>query len=740
MGIDIFREIFEKSSAAMLLTSEDRNIVMVNDSFCKMTGYTKEELIGVNWDSERVLEDIARLRDYNQRRFLKDPELPEEYEICYYSKTGNLKYALLSVSLVEQTSQTICTLLDITERKAIEEEVRVTKEYYKRIVEYAGDVVFTINPDGYFTYISPVVIEKSGFQQVEITGMHFLTNVHPDDKNLMIQCFDYVIKKKEKISGIEFRAKHKNGEWRWHTFSASPIVNEKREVTAIIGLGNDITNCKTIEKALLRSETFLFSLLNNIPDVIWLKDPEGIYIACNEAYEKLVGRKMDEIVGGTDYDILSEEVADFVTQRDKNVIATNKVLRNEENLFFPGISREIFLDTIKTPVFGDKNELIGVLGIARDISERKQMEEKLSESQTKLRIALKLAHLGNWEYNFNEDKFYFNDTFYALYKANSKEMGETMSKLEYAKNFVHPEDQDVVEREMLRAIHSEEKMYYKRIEHRMLYANGEEGYVAVQIVRIMDEEGKPLKTFGINQDITAFKRAEKELRELNNMKDKFFSIIAHDLKNPFNSILGFSELLVSQIDTIAPEKTEAYANAILESSKKAMSLLTNILEWSRAESGRMGFNPHEIDLIETVNSSIDVLMPTAVQKNITLKLLQDKKVVVTADPEMLSTVFRNLISNALKFTYQGGEVKVLIEKQAQELLIKVIDNGVGISEHQIERLFRLDTKQSTLGTADEEGTGLGLMLCKEFVEKHGGKISVSSQIDKGSEFCVSLPV
>ncbi len=874
-SFDIFREIFEKSSAALLLISAEGDIVMLNDSFCKMSGYTKEELIGTKWATKVPPEDVEKFKEFNRRRLMKDPNVPNDHELRYFTKKGKLKYALFSASLIEQTSQTICTFLDITERKAFEEEVRVSKDYYQLLVEYAGDIIFSMSPGGYFNYISPVMQEKLGYSIDDFIGVPFNTYVHPEDNFLVLQCFELVVTKKKKLSGLEFRIKHKNGKWHWLSISATPIVNEEGEITSIIGVGNDITQRKKIEKALQRSEKLLWTLFNSIPDMIWLKDSDGVFVACNKAFQKIIGKDKNEIVGKTGYDIFSRDVADFVTQMDKKVMAANKVSRYEEEIFFSGINKKILLDTLKTPVYSAQQELIGVLGIARDITDRKQMEEKLSESltffkesqqagfigsykyhfdtqkweasemltriyginpgniseitswdnnihpedkerivsglketieqgknhdayyriirktdkkirwvhgigkiicdengnkqfligtvqditerklaeeaafenRTKLNIALKMARLGPWEYNVDENLFYFNDTFYALYKTNSKQMGgETMTIEDYSNRFIHPDDHDLARKEIQKSINSQKLVYIKQIEHRILYANGEEGYVTVQVVRIKDKNGRIVKVFGINQDITAAKQAEKELRdsaeelrELNATKDKLFSIIAHDLIGPFTTISGFSELLLSNAIKRNPENIRRYSQYILGSSKKVMDLLMNLLEWSRSETGRMEFKPEPINLIEIINNTIELLMPTAKQKKITLKPLQKRKVDVVADPVMLSVVFRNLISNALKFTYSEGDVKVLIQKKEKELLIKVIDNGVGISEERIKKMFRISQNYSTVGTNEEKGTGLGLMLCKEFVEKHGGKIWVKSQLSKGSEFCFTLP-
>jgi len=235
--------------------------------------------------------------------------------------------------------------------------------------------------------------------------------------------------------------------------------------------------------------------------------------------------------------------------------------------------------------------------------------------------------------------------------------------------------------------------------------------------------------------------AEKnnELQKALSVKDRFFSIISHDLRSPFNSILGFSQLIVDQLKERDYAGLEEYANILLQSSQRAMNLVINLLDWSRTQTDRMDFNPEYFELVDFVNETILTFKGIATQKSITIHQSLPDFIPVYADKQMINTVLRNLISNAVKFTRQGGEVTILAARKQGEVSISVKDNGVGISKNRIEKLFRIDESESTKGTANEQGTGLGLILCKEFVEKHGGRIWVESAIDTGSAFTFTIP-
>ena len=229
------------------------------------------------------------------------------------------------------------------------------------------------------------------------------------------------------------------------------------------------------------------------------------------------------------------------------------------------------------------------------------------------------------------------------------------------------------------------------------------------------------------------------LQELNATKDKFFSIIAHDLKSPFGTVIGFSDVLIERVQDNNYEGAEEIAEIIKNSSERAMDLLMNLLEWSRSQTGRMEYNPRQIQIRSLIDEVCETLNDTAMQKSILLLKEIPSDNSIFADPAMISTVIRNLISNAIKFTNPGGKVVISAEKKPKEWQISVSDTGIGIPENIIPKIFNIEGNISTNGTQNEQGTGLGLILCKEFIEKHGGNIWIESEMDRGSSFHFTIP-
>jgi signal transduction histidine kinase len=233
--------------------------------------------------------------------------------------------------------------------------------------------------------------------------------------------------------------------------------------------------------------------------------------------------------------------------------------------------------------------------------------------------------------------------------------------------------------------------------------------------------------------------SQTELRAANAAKDKFFSIIAHDLKNPFNAIIGLSTLLTDDYDSFSPEEQKEFISDIRSTSENTYKLLQNLLDWSQTQTGKIHFEPVQFVLKMITDEITELVKPSADNKNIVLEADVPASIQVFADRNMMHTVIRNLLLNAVKFTNQGGKVRLEAETTGQEVSIRVIDNGIGITPESRDKLFCISCNTASRGTNGEEGTGLGLILCKEFVEKNAGTIRVESEPGAGSTFTVIIP-
>ena len=252
---------------------------------------------------------------------------------------------------------------------------------------------------------------------------------------------------------------------------------------------------------------------------------------------------------------------------------------------------------------------------------------------------------------------------------------------------------------------------------------------------------------GVTRDITERKQLQEKLiyqtqslKELNATKDKFFSIIAHDLRSPFFGILALSEMLRDEARELGLDSMNEYAELIHTSAKQAYDLLENLLNWAKTQQGAFPYAPTKLSLSNLVAREMDQMKMVADQKHVKLDYTHNGEVTVHADTKMLETIIRNLISNAIKFTHANGVVGVSLRSVPESAEITISDTGIGMDEGTVRSLFTVDKGPSISGTQNERGSGLGLIICKEFVERHGGTIQVQSELGKGSQFRVSLPL
>ena len=376
---------------------------------------------------------------------------------------------------------------------------------------------------------------------------------------------------------------------------------------------------------------------------------------------------------------------------------------------------------------------------AIDITERIEAEEQFKFNYTLLRFAGKIARFGGWSLDILTNKVKWSDEVAAIHEMPAGYSPTLNEGIEFYLPEYRDKIIDLITDCVDIGISFDEEL-------EILTAKGKRIWVRSIGEAHRSENGKIIKVHGAFQDISEYKLAEKKLkeneaslRELNATKDKFFSIIAHDLRSPFNAILGYSDILEKQIQENNFDGIERYSQIINKSSVIAMDLLSDLMDWSYSQTGTMKFCPEDIDLVDLIRGITTLLNYSALQKSITFRTELPNYMIVSVDKAMVSSILRNLISNAIKFTKPGGEIVISTEQKPDKLIVSVADNGVGIKPKTIKKLFRIDGNYSTTGTQNEKGTGLGLILCKSFIEKHGGEIWVESELGKGSKFCFTIP-
>ncbi|MDP3432032.1 MAG: PAS domain-containing sensor histidine kinase [Bacteroidota bacterium] len=491
----------------------------------------------------------------------------------------------------------------------------------------------------------------------------------------------------------------------------------------------DVTIRKRDEKQL----QLMAHTLKSINESISITDTSNQILFVNAAFLKTYGYADENELIGKNISIVRSsdndpEITDKILKITADTGWQGEILnRKKDGTDFP-----ISLST--SVVQNEKGETLGMVGVAVDISERKLAKKALQESELKYRNLIETMPDGVYR-STPEGKFVdVNEAMVNMLGYSSKE--ELMAIDIKTQLYFIPEDRESL---VLQENPLELDVYpLKKKDGSAVWVEDHGWYVK-------DKAGNIIYHEGISRDITDRKKSEmqlqkysEELQDLNASKDKFFSIIAHDLKTPFNSILGFSEILKDEARNLDIDTIEQYAGIINSTSKNTFRLLENLLDWARIQQSQILFRPVPVILKKLVGEVVEMLIENANSKLITIINCIPENLIIQADEDMLKTIFRNLVSNALKFTSANGKVEIEAVSTIHSIEISVKDTGTGIKQEDIGKIFKIGAGFSKRGTGNEKGTGLGLMLCKEFVEKHGGKIWVKSEEGKGSTFTFSI--
>lgn len=503
-------------------------------------------------------------------------------------------------------------------------------------------------------------------------------------------------------------------------------------------LHEEIIERKHAEKLLRESEERYRRLVEVSPDVIAVHR-RGELIFLNAAGIKLLGANAsDDLIGKSLLDFVHPDYHEAVKKRVRTGYENDEAVGLAEEQFLSIDGRIIDVEVAAAPILyqGEPATIV----VVRDITARKQAEELLR----KLEKAVETTEVGVTITDNDGQIVYINP-------ADADMHGYTVEELlgQRSRVFAPPRSQENLNSA---SPHVNVLRHWKR-ERLNIRKDGSAFPVMLISNSIEDAKGNQIGRVVICEDITERKQAEadllnahkelqeknSQLQELNASKDKFFSIISHDLRSPFATLIGFAELLQANFERYTHNDVKRYIDRIHTSAERLYALLENLLTWSRVQRGAMEYTPQPIDLLRLVEENFALCAGKAEQKQVTLKHFVRDGMIAYADLAMIDTVVRNLMSNALKFTPLHGMIVVSAQENGNTIELAVSDTGVGIAAEDLSKLFRIDIQYTNPGTAGEKGTGLGLVLCHDLVERNLGKIWVESALDKGTTFRFTLP-
>ncbi|NQU81191.1 MAG: PAS domain-containing sensor histidine kinase [Bacteroidetes bacterium] len=492
--------------------------------------------------------------------------------------------------------------------------------------------------------------------------------------------------------------------------------------------------------------------------IMLLAPPDWLFTIGNKATLEMFGAKNEkEFYSKTPADLSPEYQPDGQLSSEKAGKVIGKAMRNG-SFFFEWTHKRINGEEFPANVLLTRIELDGrkiLTATVRDITRIKKTEKELQRYRDHLE---KIVEERTIKLQKSEEKYrsFFKTSKDCIF-ITSKE-GEWLDMSDSAPEFFGYENKEKLEKVKIDDLYenpADREEYARQVEKQgfakefavnLQKKDGTVINVLITSILIKDDKGEMIALQGSIRDITvqketenALKKSREHLQELNTTKNKFFSLLGHDLRSPFNSIIGFSELLYNETVAFSKAEIKEMAKSIYITSQETYNLLNNLLEWSGTQTGRIKFDPAKTGIYDSVLSTVDLLSDTAKKKNISILIDIPEQIQVFADLNMISTVIRNLLSNAIKFTPEKGSIKISAEDTGKFVEVTVADTGVGINPEDINKLFRIDADISTPGTANEKGTGLGLILCKEFIIMNNGDIRVESEIGKGSRFIVTLP-
>lgn len=610
-------------------------------------------------------------------------------------------------------------------------KLQQTRDRFAKLYNEAPVGYLTIDPNGIVLLTNQTFADMAGKNPDQISGKAMADLIFPEDRSSFHGRFRAFFKNPYNKQ-LDFRLSRKQGSiWVRCTGRIEDDIQHYslEGQSCLLMAVNDVSKQIVAEKKLQESED-RFRLLSDLTMEGIVIHKAGMVRDFNKSLSQILGYKQEELLG---QNLLQLAIHD----EDKDIVRSNIVKEYASPYVVRAVRKngEVFYAELEARNFPAGSEMLRVAAV-RDITERKKAEDALRESEKMFKTLFMESPLAIFIHDRDSGEIIdANPAVYSTYGYSS--IQELRSKRFWV-------DSPYSFEQALVKIHKAANEGPQQFEWLNRKKNGDLiwEYVRLNSITINGTE----RILATSTDITHRKKAENEIKlineqleQANSQKDKLLSIIAHDLKSPMAGVFSISKILASDIQSLSQKEIEVISSEIHKSMENSMILLDDLMQWAQMSSGGMEFIPEKCDIHKLIIPTLDTARGMAQRKNIRIQSEIPEELNIIADQSMLNTVIRNLIFNAIKFTGKNGNILIKAEKKEAHVEVCIQDNGIGMNEKVLSSIFTVDQNKRKLGTEGEKGTGLGLILCKEFVEKHGGQIWIESEPEKGTKVFFTLP-
>lgn len=741
-----FKIIFDTFSDVLIIVDNNANIKYASASIEKIFGYNQNEVLNTNCYYYIHPDDIPNAKELLDL-CLNDSLSVESIELRICHKEEIWRFIQIrATNLINnpKVNGIVLTIRDITTIKTKNEELFKSNRRYEAILQAIPDIIFVVSKNGIILEINTDIDDDFCYQKEKIIGKNIeeigfkADNYH----RLLTQIKESI--KTESILIEEYKFNLPNNK-NW--YETRVISLNKNEVLVIL---RRITETKNIDDQLRTSEKKYRLLVEDAPVGIFRATIEGKYTDINKVYSKMLGYDSPKDALNAIHNIAEQvfihpekrnQIIELISRNAALYCFENEYRRKDNTTFVGSLSCKVIREEDGTPN--------SIFGFVEDITERKITELALKDSEEKFRKIIEQSPIGIVITDENGNIVEWNQEIENITQLNRNSiLGQKIWNIQIkmlSPDFINENTLEILRLKILTALETGNVEWLnKYIEFEIPYLDTGKKLINTLFFSIKSQWGYKLCAFVMDvteQKISqlALQESEHLLRQTVHSKDKFFRIIAHDIRNPLSSFINMFDTIINDFSSLTLNELKHLTILMNESANNLFRLLNNLLEWAKSQTGAIQYNPEEADLWFIAMNEISIMESVANNKGITLINEIQANTTVFCDVKMIQTIIRNLISNAIKYTHTNGIIQIKYSSSEDSHFVSVVDNGIGMSQDNIKKLFKIDEQVKTIGTKGEPSSGIGLILCKEFIDKHNGCFKVESEIGKGSIFTFIIP-